>query len=312
MSMSDSERLEIVHTALDTMLGQRPSLVGKDAELVRLLDGLWPALAPLQRGGISTGETLTARGAWAFGLLVRARQLREDETELDGAAERAWQDSAPGFRHVFNPKIQDLVGRPGSLEQAVVVVYEQAEEAMRALRYYPDELIRTYQELQDALSRVIGHCYHHFAGNEEYLQAHLAHQIWCKIWTGAEDDLLNELMKDQCLHHDIRSDTLTVGELNKLWEDIQLRDLSMQERLLILLRMLGSRFHHDHQFDGLKQRVARHNKAHRDDKVDVARLAKQFARCKKAASLQAEAAEHQQCDLTGNDSWWPKRRRKRG
>jgi hypothetical protein len=111
-------------------------------------------------------------------------------------------------------------------------------------------------------------------------------QIGQKILTYDEEDIVNNAWFKFNLHHGWKVHDRNTEELHDLlaiWKDIQFRNITVNERMLITFKILSFHgdFHHDHQQKELLCIVNKYNKGRKHNRIGITKLKRYLSACKR-------------------------------
>jgi len=302
MGLSNEERLSKMFWAVHHLSLQCRELKAEGwhresiEHLQELGDKLWHALLEGKRdsaywilgGDLDSGVT-GPNSPW--GVLIEA------QCEEAQASEEPSRDDLP-----FDPfrcflSVEGLAGQgvDGEFRRNVLGIYREVESLIYGLRRYTDTFRLGFENLDRLASNLLGACFAAMQGEDGYAKAYVGNRLMKWIygqWGGPVWKALNEVN----MHHYLSrfmSDYCTLAEVIA-WDEWRLTHKdTVQNRLVLALRMAGRRFHYDHQFTQLV-------KATRGLGVREKVLKREFAKCIKAH--EAHEAENQGQYVAERDS----------
>lgn len=256
---------------------------GPFLHLKALGERLWHALLGGQNNGVFWifGGALDnpVKGPTSpWGVIVEAQcdeARRQDEHSVGGIIDAQCFDPFRGFLD-----IQGLAGHScgGETCRKVFSIYLGVESLIYGLRRYGDDLRAKFPELDKLCSDILGACFAVMEGDDTYSKAYVGERLFQWIygeWEGPVWKALNAVN----MHHNLSRvmEDCTLAEVIA-WDKWRLTHKdkdTVQNRLVLALRMAGRHFHYEHQFE-------KFIKEFRGMGVRVKVLEQEFAKCAKA------------------------------
>jgi hypothetical protein len=283
--------------------------------LIELLDELWPAFLSKQGnsaywilGSDQLSAEVTPGNLLGVALLAAKNfhQLDEDEIEkMEWQLERTNGQTILNYLTKFKPEIIKILG--GHPSAIVLRAFFQVEAAFYYLNRYEDDFSKGCEELAKVLAKIWGATFRILQEDENLLTAYCIHNL-LEIVLPYRDDLVSQWWKKHNLHHDARVGAIEPAEVLKLWKEYQpkrLEDVSEEERILITLKILGSRFHYSHQHKELLKMIRVENKKRKkSERVRLKYIEETLKKCAKdyeSAKKREQNKQSRYCWLTDND-----------
>lgn len=317
MGLSDTERvtgivaaLNSIQDILDPEYGQPPKLPNGYERMLELADALWPAF---MRGKSNSAYWLLGssmvnsvqRDPLTIAILApQVPQPRSDRMpELD----------APYRYHYY---LADLQNPQGVLDReenpelhTTLSLWTEVESLVYNLRRYDDELTRGLREFDDAVSRLQGE-----------LVRKMRHHNLLRAWAWAQlirrafqidqsqrGRWMEEWAEKQNLHHHLRmresydTGAPTTEQLWAVFKKHQFKEPTMQERISIILWLMGRRYHYKHEYRQTQEFWQKYNEGViLSERVNLYRIHTLMERCYAAYEehTRDQYSRYDFCDLT--------------
>lgn len=303
MGLSNEERAEKIYFSIWRMTqSEKVSRIREEyPPLADLLEKLWPAflgkygnsLHWILGSGVSDEvmDKPTLFNVAVCGNFDRERpdsldSLNEDrrkeiEAILDVAEREAELEKFDlcEFQSSFRPTISGILERNAPGLADVYAVYEDCENIRYALNRYRDDFARSGAELDALVANILGACFHVFTTDSRIREAWYTFQIANRAVYRRIDPCATivKIWRRGALHQDVGLGVHRLEDLHEYWKKLQCKQtLTTEESVLATLWLLQRRFHYAHQLNDVLVLLRRHNKNHRKDKVNLAKVRKMF------------------------------------
>ena len=299
MGLSDEERLEKIWwgvTQLQERLRDLPAdseehhtLIDQGVHLLReKVDQTWNAF--LGRGSNSTfwllggdasDEVRGPHGAWSTAICGLCEEARRENPE-----DSPQEDFNAFDQHL---SVEALLGDQRGRRRIVYDVFCWTEQLIYALRRYDDNLRQTLDPLSKLLADMQGICFGIFARDEDYAKAYVLNRVLAGLLGGEylwQKDKLGKILLDDMNLADRFTRAMVAnspprGESLKTiiaWDHERLSmKPTVENRLLLLMRIAGRRLHYEHQIKDLLGHLKKARLRVRPEHVLY-----EFAKCKAA------------------------------
>lgn len=264
-------------------------------------DKLWPSLIGNDRnsshwitGSPSDGVAgVDNEDLWSVAVQSALPRIRGDGKESPSP-----EETFGGFQPLDTLSISSLLHNTEQHSLGCVCeIYEMCENIVYALRRYNDEYLTSRKEFSDLIANIQGTCFSILYENTEFSKGYVVSLICKKLYgdhyriggDASYVDVVDEWLYTQNSHHDLNrsmnrceeSLDWVISQHLILLKGSSDGELLKKNRVLVALRMMGRRFHYDHQYTDMIKILTKDA----DLKNDVAFLDEvktEFENCKKA------------------------------
>jgi hypothetical protein len=245
-------------------------------ELVRLTGKLWHSFLGRNSngafwifGGDHNNEVRGAGGAWSTAILGQCEAHRPDENR-DWFEERERGMPFDPFDSALT--VSGLLEHP--YRNAIYEIYAWSEQLSYALRRYNDKLKKSYKKLDKLISDIQGTCFDLFQRDTGFGKAYVGNVLLKALYA---DEKAREIFLSDHWHHHLGAGVkeATLTEIIE-WDRWRLTHKdTLQNRLVLAMRIMGKRYHYDHQLKKLLGQV---------EGLGVRKkvIQREFAKCQKA------------------------------
>jgi bifunctional DNA-binding transcriptional regulator/antitoxin component of YhaV-PrlF toxin-antitoxin module len=219
MSLSNEERRNGIYWSLDRIncivgdLKSRKEDFVPDGivHMLELVDQLWPKfLGKVTNSlhwvmGSSTSRTIKGEAAtpWEVAVSYHCEMAYSKINDSDDWEEKEDLFNALEFENIPNLLRLEYNWSEGSAFE----IYQEMEQIVYYLRRYNDEFLKSYNELDDLVSKIMGVCFGIFSKNSNFAKAYVIHEILEIIYGPKypyqedKNDVVTKIAVKENLHH---------------------------------------------------------------------------------------------------------------
>lgn len=222
--------------------------------LVKLTDKLWYACLGGSTnntfwlfGGDHNSKVKEPEGAWSIAVIALCDAYRKEPNDDDND-----DLDIPYDPFDDDLSIEGLLGHP--YRKSVYQIYGWSEQITYALRRYNDSFRREYKKLDKLVSNIQGTCFEIFQADEAFATAYVGNTLLEALYKNEET---KTILLNTNWHHDLASG-IRSARLSEVveWDRWRLtNDATLQNHLILAMRIMGDKFHYSHVFDELIKQV---------------------------------------------------------
>lgn len=332
MGLSDEERIRNIINCVDVLTDIEPFTLdandNKPQQINEILKDLWYDLFGSTSNSIhwfagSSSDSITLKQEDPFGLAMIISHEQDSKTKSNtdiindsivDVNEREWYK----YCNQYKPTALSLLKHHHSFRDRrdqshdVLVIFKYIENYFYNVNRYDDKLSKSFEPLTKKISQLKGLCFKIMSKDSIFWKAYAAEVVFDCIITYHIDDI-NQWFKDNHMHHDVRLDRIDSNDLFKALSLAQRtkfnpehKPLSANDRVVLILKFCGSKFHYKHKQLKLFKLIEKNNKEFEKDKINLGQVKKL---CAKAELYNANKEKDNytnkdwSCDLTGENFW---------
>lgn len=169
----------------------------------------------------------------------------------------------------------------------VLLIYNWTESIIYALCRYNDDFKDDCKSLHFVVRQIQGECFDNFKCNRVYTAGWMLANLADKILTFKED-IVNKWWMKHHLHHNIQIKNLEYDKLFNLYKRFQFKELSIEKRIILTLRLMGKKYHCEHQHKEFLEMI-------KDVKIH-----KEIGKYLSTVKAEKYRADIKYCEFTGN------------
>lgn len=314
MGLSNNERFEKIVYSITNIIEKAEGLTSKFDKLKNLTQELWPAFLGRESnglfwiigGGFSSSNLTEAN---LLSVAFKQQMIREDREDVFLRPKKegeSYSDSS-GCRKTLDRMLD--IGYLASNQEVsnIIEINQWIENLAYALCRYDDDFSESLLALNKIIRKMQGELFNIIRNDATYFRAWLLKNIISKCLNVWSDDIVSKWVRKDNIHHSLTlSDKHETQELQETFFYLQnksYKEITTQEKLLILLALCRHRFHYKHQFENLKLLVEAHNSSS-EDKIDESKLIEVFNWCKEQkveCDKTISSSVHRYCYLTDEE-----------
>lgn len=313
MGLSDEERISNIICIVNNLTDINPL---KDDYILapkinEILDNLWFDLLGAKNNSChwllgSSSDSKLIHKDDIFGLAMIS-SFSSDEPEKSitelyelniDESKKKWYD----YYDMYRPTALSLLDDQNDNDNKKVLwIFKLIENYIYSCNRYDDELSKSLNKLTKSLIKLKGFCFKIMSKDLNFFKAYAAEIVFDYILPYDTDDI-NEWFMNNYMHHSIKLDLIDKKDLFEAYKKAQIiyhnrsgERFSSNERLILILKFLGRRFHYKHQQKDLLKVIEKHNEDYPKDLIDLKKIT---ALCNKST------VDHDKSQNTYENFWY--------
>jgi len=265
MGLSDQERIEkmlwscrkITTLGADLRVEITNDYDDKFKRLADKIEEIWPAMLNGESNGIhwllgssATNKIESTTSIWGCAI---AYHCEKERRKHDLFSSDDLLDFDPMHELLSITSLLRSDDLDGKMLAIVYEIFAWTEEMTYALRRYDDELNSRFEKMSSLISTIQGMCFDIFSSYNAFAKAYLANEIFKKMYFNKD---FKKIALKQYWHHYLtrimHRHELEFEQIMDWHRVIHKEELPLEKLIVIALKIMGRRYHYDHNFKALQ------------------------------------------------------------